>query len=64
MLISLLEYDDKTPVVVAALSNAAAGEIFGVSKVKGGNRYATVHLAAMVVILYPASKKAQAWLTV
>lgn len=58
------EYDDQTPVIVAQLSNTAAGEIFGVSKIKNGNRYSTLHLAGMVVILYPVEKKAQAWLTV
>ncbi|KAI1098439.1 hypothetical protein F4804DRAFT_338205 [Jackrogersella minutella] len=42
----------------------SSGEIFGVSKIKNGNRYATVSLASMVVILYPGEKKAQAWITV
>ncbi|CAJ2507521.1 Uu.00g087070.m01.CDS01 [Anthostomella pinea] len=54
----------KTPVIVAQLSNAVAGKIFGVSKVKGGNRFATIHVAAMVVILYLEAKKAQAGVTV
>lgn len=57
-------YDEETPVVVAQLTHAAAGAVFGVSKVKGGNRFATTHLAKMAVILFPQTKKAQAWLTV
>lgn len=32
------EYDETVPVIVAQLSNDTAGQIFGVSKVKGGNR--------------------------
>ncbi|KAK7754406.1 hypothetical protein SLS62_003699 [Diatrype stigma] len=57
-------YDEESPVVIAQLTNAAAGAVFGVTKVKGGNRYATTHLMKMAVIFYPATKKAQAWLTV
>ncbi|KAH8818911.1 hypothetical protein DL96DRAFT_1560416 [Flagelloscypha sp. PMI_526] len=62
--VAFFQYDDSSPVIVANLSNEAAGEIFGVSKVKGGNRYSTVHLRSMVVILYPSAQKAQAWVTV
>ncbi|RYP59052.1 hypothetical protein DL769_008701 [Monosporascus sp. CRB-8-3] len=46
------EYAEGTPIVVAEPTNTAAGEVFGVSKVKGGNRYATVHLARMAVVFY------------
>ncbi|KAF4635821.1 hypothetical protein G7Y89_g2262 [Cudoniella acicularis] len=41
-------YDEKTPVIVAQLGNKEAGELFGVSKIKNGNRYETVHLAQML----------------
>ncbi|KAK7463569.1 hypothetical protein VKT23_006915 [Stygiomarasmius scandens] len=58
------EFDDTTPVVVANLSNKAAGEVFGVSKIKNGNRMSTYDLRAMVVILYPVQQKAQAWVSV
>lgn len=57
-------YDKETPVVVAQLNNAAAGALFGVSKVRGGNRYKTNYLMKMAVIFYPQASKAQAWLTV
>ncbi|KAI0103290.1 hypothetical protein GGR51DRAFT_561720 [Nemania sp. FL0031] len=58
-----MDYDESTPVVVAQLSPVAASEVFGVTKTKNGNRYKTVHLSAMVVILYPERKRAQAWVT-
>jgi len=57
-------YDENTPIVVAELTYHAAGEVFGVSKVKGGNRMATIHLAQMCVTLWPQEKRAKAWLTV
>ncbi|KAI0460566.1 hypothetical protein F5B21DRAFT_13574 [Xylaria acuta] len=56
-------YDESTAVIVAQLSSDAAGEVFGVTKIKNGNRYKTVYLAGMVVILYPGRKRAQAWVT-
>ena len=58
------EYNESTPVVVAELSNAQAGEIFGVSKVKNGNRMANIYLNSMCVVFYPGTGKARAWLTV
>ncbi|KAF7325675.1 hypothetical protein MKEN_00417400 [Mycena kentingensis (nom. inval.)] len=58
------EYNKDTPVVVAELSNAQAGEVFGVSKVKNGNRMVTLHLQSMMVVFYPPTGKASAWLTV
>ncbi|KZV76253.1 hypothetical protein PENSPDRAFT_661283 [Peniophora sp. CONT] len=57
-------YDETTPVVVATLSNAVAGSLFGVTKIKNGNRYSTFHLSKMVVILYPAEQRAEAWVSV
>ncbi|EJD44684.1 hypothetical protein AURDEDRAFT_166170 [Auricularia subglabra TFB-10046 SS5] len=50
-------YDDTTPVVTALFGYAAAGQLFGVSKVKGGNRYTENHIAAVMAVLYPAAKK-------
>ncbi|KAF8899659.1 hypothetical protein CPB85DRAFT_186633 [Mucidula mucida] len=34
-------YDESTPVVVATLTNRTAGAVFGVSKIKNGNRSST-----------------------
>ncbi|PMD64273.1 uncharacterized protein K444DRAFT_609225 [Hyaloscypha bicolor E] len=56
-------YDEKTPVVVAELRNKEAGEVFGVSKIKNGNRYETVHLFRMSVILYPLKQTASVWIS-
>jgi len=58
------DFDERTPVVVAELNHNQAGEVFGVSKVKGGNRMVTTYLLSMCVVLYPAQKRASAWLTV
>jgi hypothetical protein len=49
--------------VVAELRNKEAGEVFGVSKIKNGNRYETVHLFRMSVILYPLKKTASVWIS-
>ena len=57
-------YDENTPVVVATLSNHAAGQTFGVSKIKNGNRYTTYDLSLMTVVFYPPTKKAQVWVSV
>jgi hypothetical protein len=56
-------YDETTPVVVAELGHKEAGEIFGVSKIKNGNRYTTIHLARMSVVLYPIKKTAMVWIS-
>ncbi|KJZ69678.1 hypothetical protein HIM_10925 [Hirsutella minnesotensis 3608] len=58
------EFDDTTVVVVVDLTHHQAGELFGVSKVKGGNRFATTHLAAMCVLFYPTRGTAKIWLSV
>ncbi|KAL8287052.1 hypothetical protein RQP46_004058 [Phenoliferia psychrophenolica] len=60
VLISPAVYDDSSEVVVARLNNAQAGTIWGVSKIKNGNRYSSVHLASMVVILWPKKRRAEA----
>ncbi|KAJ7104370.1 hypothetical protein B0H15DRAFT_22552 [Mycena belliarum] len=62
--ITPLDFSADTPVVVAELNNTQAGEVFGVSKIKNGNRMTTVHLASMIVVFYPPKGKASVWLTV
>ncbi|KAK3619750.1 hypothetical protein LTR56_023835 [Elasticomyces elasticus] len=57
-------FDEETAVVVAEIGNAAAGELLGVSKVKGGNRMMTTYLRSMCVVFYPKDQKCQLWLTV
>lgn len=53
-----------TPVVVVNITNQQAGEIFGVTKIKSGNRMETTHLALMCLIFYPGTGKATVWTTV
>ncbi|KAK4894811.1 hypothetical protein LTR27_006932 [Elasticomyces elasticus] len=62
--VQLVSFDDETAVVVAEIGNAAAGELLGVSKVKGGNRMMTTYLRSMCVVFYPKDQKCQLWLTV
>ncbi|KAH8753296.1 hypothetical protein F5883DRAFT_469381 [Diaporthe sp. PMI_573] len=57
------EFDDTTPVVVMDLSYHQASELLGVSKVKGGNRFATTYLAAMCIVFYPSRSTAKIWLS-
>ncbi|TRM67435.1 hypothetical protein BD626DRAFT_625884 [Schizophyllum amplum] len=57
-------YDETTPVVVATLGNRAAGETFGVSKIKNGNRMKTVNLSLMTVVFYPPTQQAQVWVSI
>ncbi len=64
VLIWCLEYDETTPVDVAELTNAQAGAVFGVSKIKNGNRYTQYHLASMMVVFHPSKRRASCWLTV
>ena len=56
-------YDAETPVVVAKLDNEQAREVFGVSKVKNGNRMVQINLLSMCVVFYPAKGRASAWVT-
>ncbi|GLB41660.1 hypothetical protein LshimejAT787_1002600 [Lyophyllum shimeji] len=58
------EYDQNTAVVVAELNSAQAGIVFGVSKIKNGNRYSTYHLHSMMVVFYPPTGKASCWVTI
>lgn len=50
--------------MVVVLNRDQAGEIFGVTKVKGGNRVEQTYVQSMCVVLYPAQKRAMAWVTV
>jgi len=50
-------FDETAPVVVAEFGGKAGGEIFGVSKVKGGNRYVTNYVRRIAAILYPAEER-------
>ncbi|KAJ6615121.1 hypothetical protein B0H10DRAFT_2220625 [Mycena sp. CBHHK59/15] len=58
------DFSQESPVVVAELNNSQAGEVFGVSKIKNGNRMTTIHLQSMMVVFYPSMGKASVWLTV
>ncbi|KAJ6470529.1 hypothetical protein C8R45DRAFT_836906, partial [Mycena sanguinolenta] len=58
------DFSQDSPVVVAELNNSQAGEVFGVSKIKNGNRMTTLHLQSMMVVFYPSKGKASVWLTV
>lgn len=57
-------YDGNTPVIVAELDYAQAGEVFEVSKVKNGSRIVEINLRSMCVVFYPAKGRASAWVTV
>ena len=57
-------FDESTAVVVIELNHKQAGEVLGVSKVKGGNRMETTYLAAMCVVFRPTAGEATVWLTV
>ena len=58
------EFDSETHVVIIELDNSSAGEILGVSKVKGGNRMATTYLRYMSVVCFPKEEKCRLWLSV
>jgi hypothetical protein len=57
-------FDESTPAVIIEMGNRAAGELLGVTKVKGGNRMETTHLAAMCVVFRPKEGAYAVWLTV
>jgi len=57
-------FDASTTVVVAELNHAQAGELLGVKKVKGGSRMATMYLASMCIVFFPATGNARVWLSV
>lgn len=53
-----------TPVVLIKMGHKEAGELLGVSKVKGGNRMETTYLAAMCVVVRPKEVHCAIWLTI
>lgn len=57
-------FDETSPVVVVDMGHKHAGELLGVSKVKGGNRMETTFLAAMCVVFLPSEGRCTVWLTV
>ena len=57
-------FDDDTPLIVAELNHREAGELLGVSKVKGGNRMVTTYLKAMCVVFFPGEGRCTVWVTV
>lgn len=57
-------FDDTTPVIVVDLNHSEAGELLGVSKVKGGNRMETTFLQSMCFVFRPSMNRCTAWLTV
>ncbi|KAJ7822270.1 hypothetical protein B0H14DRAFT_2192265, partial [Mycena olivaceomarginata] len=62
--ITPVDFSQDSSVVVAELNNSQAGEVFGVSKIKNGNRMETVYLQSMMVVFYPPQDKVSVWLTV
>jgi len=57
-------FDETTPVVVADVTHKQAGELLGLTKVKGGNILETVLLAAACMVFRPAEGRCSMWLTV
>ena len=57
-------FDENSPVFVVEMGHKDAGELLGVSKVKGGNRMATAYLATMCVVFRLAEENSTMWLTV
>ena len=55
-------FNEQTPVVVASIEGAlAAGEVFGKSKIKGGNRYETREVEKVEFVFFPPSEEARLW---
>jgi hypothetical protein len=57
-------FDENTPVVVIEMGNGAAGNLLGVTKVKGGNRVETLYLASLCVVFRPKEGICTVWSTV
>ena len=57
-------FDDNTPVIVAELKHSEAGELLGVSKVKGGNRMVTTYMKAMCFVFFPGEGRCTVWVTI
>jgi len=55
-------FDASTPVVVASVrGRQAAGEIFGKSKIRGGNRYEQCEMEKAEIVYFPTKQKARIW---
>jgi hypothetical protein len=55
-------FNEETPVVVASIEGAlAAGEVFGKSKIKGGNRYETCEVEKVEFVYFPSTEEARLW---
>jgi len=51
-----------TPVVVALIKGReAAGEVFGKSKIRGGNKYEQCEMEKCDIVFFPAAGKARLW---
>jgi len=58
------EFDESTPVIIAEFSGTQASGMLAVTKTRGGNKYSTVYLAALMVIFYPTKGQAKLWMSV
>jgi len=57
-----VEFTSTTPVVVALVKGSkAAGEIFGKTKIKGGNRYEQCEAEKMELVFFPSREKMRVW---
>ena len=56
-------FSEDSPVVVARLNGAAAGEVFGKTKLRGGSMYKTWSADCVDVVYYPATATADIWWT-
>ena len=57
-----LRFTKETPVVVASIvGSLAAGEVFGKSKIKGGNRYEQCEVRKVEFVYFPKKMKARVW---
>lgn len=58
------DFDESSPVVVAHIDGShELGEVFGKTKIKGGNRYSTYTADKMDVVFIPGKKSARLWWT-
>ena len=56
------DFSSNTPVAVALVKGSqAAGEVFGKSKIKGGNRMETRSMEKAEVVYFPQREKARVW---
>ena len=55
------DYNENTEVVVCRLDDDKSGQVFGVSKCKGGSRYGTFEIEKMDIIFFPKQRKIRIW---